>query len=156
MKHLLLAAALAAPMAFTAPALAEDTAALARQYAEIPDVQLMFDDLFSPAALAEQFRLGLPPGLEISEDQLKRVGDVMGEMMASLRPELTEKMIEGMAEHFTAGELKALIEFYSSPEGASVMRKMQPFYQNFMVEFLPVIQKRQQDYLPALVEILEE
>lgn len=156
MSRLLLTLALAAPVAITTPAFAQDTAALAQQYADLPEVALMFDDMFSPDVLAQQFRLGVPAEFEISDDQLARIGDVMGEMMASIRPDLTTMMVDGMAKEFTAEELTALIGFYSSPEGASVMRKMQPFFQRVMAEFMPIIQQRQQEYLPALIAILEE
>ncbi len=156
MKRLILALALATPIALTAPAMAQDTTDLARQYAALPEVQLMFDDMFSPEALAQQFRLGIPPEFEISDEQLTKIGGVMGEMLTSLRPELTTMMTSGMAENFTAAELSALIGFYSSPEGASVMRKMQPFFQRVMAEFMPLMQQRQQEYLPALIAILEE
>lgn len=156
LNHFFLAAAIAAPLVFTAPAIAQDTRELARQYAQMPEVSLMFDDMFSPDLLAQQFRLGIPPEFELSDEQLGKIGDVMADMMGSLRPELTGMMIDGMAENFTAAELSALIAFYSSPDGASVMRKMQPFMQQFMAEFTPLIVQRQQEYLPALIAILEE
>jgi hypothetical protein len=156
MSRLLLAAAVAVPLACAAPARAQDTRALAQQYVEMPEVQVMFDEMISPEMLAEQFRFGLPPDFEISDDQLDRIGDVMADMMTSLRPDMTAMMVDGLDEAFTAAELSALIAFYSSPEGASVMRKMTPFLQQFMAEFAPLVAQRQQEFLPALIEILEE
>lgn len=52
--------------------------------------------------------------------------------------ELRSRLISGMAKHFTVGELNALNDFYSKPEGRSVMRKM-PAYMN---DFMPYIQEQ--------------
>jgi hypothetical protein len=40
---------------------------------------------------------------------------------------IKEKVQKLMVETFTLDELKALADFYSSPEGQSVMKKMRPF-----------------------------
>ncbi len=155
MRHV---ASTALVLALTVPqtASAQGAATLARHYAEMPEVQLMLDDMFAPEMLAQQFRLGLPAEIELSDDQIARVGGVMAEMMASLRPELTRMMIDGMADTFTTGEIEALIAFYGSPEGASVMRKMQPYMEQVMASFMPMIQARQQEFLPALIAIIQE
>jgi len=145
------AALLAAP-----PLAAQDRLDLARQYAEMPEVQASFDDMFAPDVLAQQFRIGVPAEIEITDEQLGKIGVVMARMMTSLRPELTQMMIDGMAQNFTGGELTALVAFYGSPEGASVMRKLQPFYQQMLADFMPLVQTRQQEYLPELIAILEE
>lgn len=154
--RLFASAALALAFALPHPASAQDTATLARQYAEMPEVQVMLDEMFAPEMMAQQFRLGLPAELEFSDDQIARVGGVMAEMMTSLRPELTRMVIDGMADNFTVGEIEALIAFYGSPEGVSVMRKMQPYMQQVMANFMPLIQARQQEFLPALIAIIQE
>jgi hypothetical protein len=152
----LTALTLAATFAFATPLTAQSTLELARQYAEMPEVQVMFDDMFAPEVLAEQFRLGVPAEVEISEAQLEKIGVVMAEMMAQLRPGLTEIMIDGMAKAFTAEEITALIDFYGSEHGAAVMRKMQPYMQDVMAQFIPLINAEQQKILPELVAIIQE
>ncbi|MCB1336093.1 MAG: DUF2059 domain-containing protein [Maritimibacter sp.] len=154
--RLISSAALALALMLSQPAAGQDAAALARQYAEMPEVQAMFDDMFAPEMLAEQFRFGLPAEVQLSDDQIARVGDVMAEMMASLRPDLTQMMVDGMAANFTIGEIEALIAFYGSPDGASVMRKMQPYMQQVLGAFMPLIQQRQQEFLPDLIAIIQE
>ena len=137
------------------PALA-DTTSLAREYAELPGVQLMFDDIFSPEHLGSQFKLGLPPGMEISEDKLSRIASIMSVEMNKLRPEMTEYMITSMAEIFSEDELSALITFYSSEHGAAAMRKMQPFMADVMAQLMPRMGEMQQAVLPQIIEIMQE
>ncbi len=154
MRRFALVAAFA--IGFASPLAAEDTTALAQQYADLPSVQAMFDDMFKPDSLATQFRAGLPQDFEISDDKVARIGTKMAEMMNGLRPELTDMMVSGMAENFTAEELQALIEFYSSEYGASAMTKMQPFYQGVMSQLAPLILERQKAIMPELIAILQE
>lgn len=49
---------------------------------------------------------------------------------------LRENVIQSMAKHFTVAELNALSEFYSTPEGQSILKKMAPY----MSDVMPLIQ----------------
>ncbi|RME18825.1 MAG: DUF2059 domain-containing protein [Alphaproteobacteria bacterium] len=148
--------ALAAGLALAAPAFADEATDLARQYAEMPAVQGMFDDVFSPEAMAQQFRAGLPADMTISDDQLARVGGILSGMLDKLRPQLTEIMISSMASQFSPAEISALIDFYASEHGAAVMRKMQPYMQDVMAQFMPLMQAEQQQVLPQIIDIMKE
>lgn len=52
--------------------------------------------------------------------------------------------IEIMIKHFTAAEINSLTDFYSSPDGRSVMKKM-PIY---TAELMPIIQQAVMRNLP--------
>ncbi len=146
-----LVAALMLPL----PALA-DTATLAQDYANLPAVQQMFDDMFSPEALAQQFKASVPPGTNVPEDKLSRIGALMSTEMNKLRPEMTRIMVSGMADVFTEEELSALIAFYSSEHGESAMRKMQPFMASIMGQLAPRMTEMQQATLPKIIAIMQE
>lgn len=140
----------------TSPLAAQDLRALAAEYADLPEVQMMWDDVFSPTFLAQQFRLGVPPEIEIPEDKLARIGEVLAAQMELLRPELRDMMVSGMAAEFSAPELEALIAFYKSEHGASVMTKMQPFMANYTAQMMPRMQAMQEAVLPEIIAIVEE
>jgi hypothetical protein len=141
-------AALALPMQ------AQTVQDLASEYANLPGVQQMIDEMFSPESAADQFRNSLPDGA-LTEAQIAEIGAVMSDAMMTLRPRLQEVMITGITETFTAAELQALIDFYASPEGSSAMRKAQTLMQTVMVELAPDLQALQAEMFPRIVEIVE-
>ena len=49
---------------------------------------------------------------------------------------IKESMLLAMVKHFTADELNALADFYSTPEGQAVLRKMG----SYMGDLMPIIQ----------------
>ena len=151
----LITLSLVASLLMPLPALA-DTKALAHEYANLPGVQQLFEDMFSSEALAAQFRLGVPAEIEISDEKLSRIGDVLSIEMNKLRPEMTDYMITSMADAFSEDELSALIEFYSSEHGASAMRKMQPYMADVMAQLMPRMGAMQQAVLPQIIEIMQE
>lgn len=153
MKRTLLAAVLTL---MTAPAFAQDTTALAEQYVNMPEVQTMISEMFSPEAIANQFEATLPPGMTVTEDQKARVGELMSAEMSAIRPRMQELMISGSAETFSAPELRALIDFYSSEHGAAIMTKMQPFFTSVMNKIAPEMQAMQARIAPELIKILQE
>jgi hypothetical protein len=124
-------------LALSPAAYAQDVQALAEEYVKMPEVQQMMTEMFSPEMMASQFKIGLPPGTELTDSQLERIGKLMSDTMNQFRPRIEELMIVGSAKHFSAEELQALIDFYRSEHGASVMAKMQPFMQEFMAELSP-------------------
>lgn len=134
---------------------AQDTAALARDYVALPANQAMMEDMLGPESMAAQFAAGLPPGVDLSDDQLARVGAVMAEAMGGLRPRMEELMIEGSAETFTAEELQALIDFYGTEPGASILLKNQEFFQGVMGTLTPEIMGAMEGVMPQILEIVE-
>ncbi|WP_171178080.1 DUF2059 domain-containing protein [Ruegeria sp. HKCCD8929] len=140
----------------SAPAFADDTQALAEQYVNMPEIQQMMTDMFSPESMANQVAASLPANIQLTDSQKQRIGTLMSDAMNDLRPKMTALMIKGSAETFTTDELTALIDFYSSEHGAAIMAKMQPFMQRTMAELAADMQKIQMEITPELVKILQE
>ena len=147
MNRLLISIALTVALSTSASS-QSPTLALAQEYANLPGVQGMMDEMSSPQAMAAQFGTQLPPNVQLSPEQQLQIGGILSGVMQELRPRMTELMISGSAETFTANELEALIAFYSSEHGASVMTKMQPFMLGVMAKIGPEMQQAQQAVLP--------
>ena len=137
-------------------AAAQDTRALAEGYVALPANQEMMDAMLGADAMAAQFAAGLPAGIELTEDQLARIGEVMAGAMGPLRPRMEDLMIEVSAATFTEAELRALTEFYSSPEGASVLVKTQGYFQQVMAELTPEIVGAMEAVNPEVIAIVTE
>ena len=149
-----------APLAFAcltaAPLAAQDVAAAARAYAELPAVQRQIDDMFAPDMVAQFFRAGVPASVEISPDQMNRIGAILSEAMLARKSEVMNVMVTQMSALFTVAEIEALTSFYQSDAGASAMAKMQPYMQGVMVAMTEVMGPVQQSVLPDIIRILEE
>jgi hypothetical protein len=152
MTRLSLAAALC--LSLSPPVFAQDVQALAEEYVRMPEVQTMISDMFTPESMAAQFKLGLPPGMTITDDQSQKIGVLMSEVMTGFRPRMEQLMIDGSAKYFTADELQALIDFYRSEHGASVMSKMQPYMQEVMGTMMPEMMGEMQKVGPEIQAIL--
>ena len=153
LRYLSVAAVLAA---LALPVAAQDTRALAEQYVQMPGVQKMLDDMLAPEALIAQLSASLPPGSVLTDDQKTRIGAVMSESMGAMRPQMEAAMIDASASTFTAPEITALIAFYQSPEGASVMAKMQPMMVQVMGKIGPEMATVQQTMIPKVMAIMQE
>nr|WP_254445079.1 DUF2059 domain-containing protein [Ruegeria atlantica] len=151
-----LAASLVLAIGFSQAAIAADNKALAENYVNLPEVQLMMDNMFTPESAAAQFASSLPPNITITDDQLQRIGILMSDTLQEIRPKLEQQMIDSSAEVFTAEELTALIEFYSSEHGAAIMSKMQPLMQSAMSGIAGDMQRATQQITPELTKIMQE
>ncbi|WP_298858220.1 DUF2059 domain-containing protein [uncultured Sulfitobacter sp.] len=138
------------------PLFAQDTQELALQYSQMPEIQKMMDEMFSPASMSAQLAASLPPGTKMTTSQKTRIGEIMSKALGGLRPRLEEIMVASSAETFSADELKALIAFYSSEHGASVMTKMSPFMASVMGSLAPEMQAAQAKMAPQIIEIMQE
>ncbi len=138
------------------PTMAEDTRTLAEEYAALPGVQQMMNDMFSADAMAAQFAASLPPEVQLSDAQRAKIGALLSDAMIGMKPEVERLMIEGSAKVFSADELQALIDFYSSEHGGAVMTKLQPFMQEVMGDMAPAIHETMQGVTPQIVEIIQE
>ena len=112
---------------------------LAQDYTALPAVQSMMTDMFSPAASAAQFRASLPPGVEVTDDQAARVGEIMSGVLMGLKPRMEELQTAAIAEVFTEDEIRAMIDFHSTELGGSILIKTQPMFQKVMGELTPQI-----------------
>lgn len=149
-------AASAVAFALTQAAFAETAEDLAHEYVSLPQMQQMMEDMFSPGNMAAQFAAGLPPDMQLTNDQLQRIGVILSGSMQSMKPRLESVMIELSAEMFSEDELRALIAFYSSEHGASVMAKMSPFMQQAMARIGPDLEQRNQQDMAKIIKIIRE
>ena len=153
MKKLYLATAL---VLLTTPLFAQDATELAQQYVEMPEIQNMITEMFSPTSLANQMAATLPPSVKITDDQKQRIGEVMSAAMNEMRPRMQELMVSGSAQTFSTDELQALIDFYGSEHGAAIMTKMTPFMTNVMGQMAPEMQALQATITPQIIKIMQE
>lgn len=142
-------------LCLAAPAAAQDLERLAEDYVNLPANQQMITEMFAPEAMAAQFATGLPPGVTLTDAQRDEIGTLLSDVLTDMRPQIEAAMIESSAEQFTGDELEALIEFYSSDIGTSVLLKMQPFFESYMAEIQPGLMSRIQSVLPEIGRIME-
>jgi hypothetical protein len=133
---------LAFALATALPATAQDDAlrAAVERYIDNPVQQGMMDDMLSADAMVDQMRAIAP---QLTEEQLQIVGRISAEELSTLRPDLEAAMIEAAITTFTLPEIEALEAFYNTPEGASVMAKMQPYMAQAMGRIGPQMMQAQ-------------
>lgn len=157
MNKTLSSAALAlALLASTGVVQAENRKDLARQYIELPGVQRMMADMFSPESMMVQLKASLPREAKVSNSKKRRMSRVLSQGMMQLRPHMEKIMISESARVFSKAELKAMIAFYASKEGASILTKMPQFMERSMGKLGPQIQRVQKAVAPALFKIIKE
>lgn len=95
---------------------------------------------------AERYLMVVPPKDLMAEMAEQIVKSAPPEQRETLHAVLTQQldmdalikaMMDAMVKHFTADEMSALADFYSSPHGKSAMKKMGVY----MAELMPVMQK---------------
>jgi hypothetical protein len=64
--------------------------------------------------------------------------------------EMKRVMLSTMCKNFSIGEIKALTQFYSSPEGKSVMTKMPQYTADLMPYYIAVTQRAMQKAIEEL------
>ncbi|MEJ6392075.1 DUF2059 domain-containing protein [Gymnodinialimonas sp. 2305UL16-5] len=121
---------------------AQSTAELAQEYADLPAVQEMMSAMFSPEASAQQLAATLPPGMTLTDEQMSEIGVIISEELIDFQPRLETLMVEAMAETFTEEEIQAMIDFYSTEIGASILIQTQPMFTNIMTQLGPEMQQR--------------
>ncbi|GEM_PF-942537 len=135
---------------------AESRMDLAREYMELPGNQQMMNDLFSPETMYNQLKASLPRNAKISNSKKRRIGNVLSQGMMQLRPSMDQIMLRESARVFTKAELRAMIAFYSSKEGASILAKMPQFMERSMTKLGPQIQRVQEAVAPAIQKIIRD
>jgi hypothetical protein len=139
MKHLILLLALALPL----PALAEtreERLAVAREYVDLAlqgfDMASVIASLSQP--ILDQVAAG---GQSLTEAQVAQIRQLYADTFTEPMTALMRDQSEIMADMMTLGEITALRDFYSTPEGRSAMGK------------LPQLTAAQQ---PGLAKLIEE
>jgi hypothetical protein len=111
-----------------------------QSFVDNPVQQQMMDDMLSADAMITQMHAMMP---QLTEEQLQVVGRIGSEEMETLRPALEAAMVSAAVETFSLEEILALEAFYNTPEGASVMAKMQPYMASAMGAIGPEMQEAQ-------------
>lgn len=118
--------ALAVLLALSPPASAEtreERVAAAEAYIDLAladfDMPAMIDMLYLP--ILEQVAAG---GAVLDEAQLARIRALFQDAFADTLPAVMREQAGIMADMFTLAEITALVEFYRTPEGRSVMAKL--------------------------------
>jgi hypothetical protein len=152
MKKLLLLAVLAlSPAVF-----AQDNAAklaLAREAIAAMQVDKMFDGMAAQMKQMAAQQSRLPA--DATPEQRAKATALEGKMMDLVMDEakgLVSRMDAVYASVFTEGELKAMVAFYKSPEGQSMVEK-QPLV---MQQIMPLVQEMQQTIGPKMQKLIEE
>lgn len=143
-------------MAFAVGARADDNAAklaLAREAIAAMKADKMFDNM---AAQMKQMasRFSQLPANATPEDQQKMTelqGKIMDLSMNEAKA-LIAKMDEVYATVYSEAELKAMVAFFKSPEGESMLAK-QP---QIMAQIMPLVQQMQQGLMPKIQKLVEE
>lgn len=126
---------------------------LSRRYYEALNldatVRAMLDGM-APAMMATS-----PNATRLSERQRQAIGEVSKEATLSILPQLKQATIKMTAESFSTEELAALVDFYESPLGKSIVAKT-PAYSarsgELVRDLLPTIAAK----IPSLICAHEE
>lgn len=140
----------------TSPVQAESRIDLARQYIGLPGNQQMMEDMFSPETVFNQLKASLPRSAKISYSKKRRISRVLSQAMMQLQPNLEKIMVSESARVFTKAELRAMIRFYSSKEGASILAKMPQFMERSMIKVAPQMQKIHKATAPVIHKIIKD
>lgn len=125
-----------------------ETRELAERYLSMPAIQKMNDDLYGGNMLDSM--MGMQDAMP--EEVRATMAKILTEEFAKIRPGLEAAMIESAAAIFTADELRAMIAFYDSPEGASVAAKTMPFTQKTFEVFGPQMEEFQRAIVQRLMK----
>ncbi len=151
-KSLLLIAVLAVSSA----AFAQDNAAklaLAREAISAMQADKMFDGLAAQMKQLAAQQTRVPANA--TPEQRKKFEELQGKIMDLSMNEartLITKMDAIYASVYSEAELKAMIAFFKSSEGQSMMAK-QP---QIMAQMMPLIQQMQADIAPKMQKLIEE
>lgn len=147
---------LLAVLALSSAVFAQDNAAklaLAREAISAMQADKMFDGLAAQMKqMASQYSR-LPANA--TPEQRQKAEELQGKIMDLSMSEakmLVSKMDAIYASVYSEAELKAMVAFFKSAEGQSMMAK-QP---QIMAQMMPLIQEMQQNLMPKMQKLIEE
>lgn len=146
-----------AVVAFSLPALAQDTRETRLARAQDYVAQSMMD-LDLEAVVRSMYRPVLDQvaasGQQLSQDQIDRIDALyMATMLEPLRAIMMQQD-QVMADLFTLEEIEALLAFYTSPVGRSVMTKMPRLMEVQQPAILNMVQSTMPTLIPQLQAII--
>lgn len=152
LKFLLLAALLALPL----PSLAEtreERVAAARQYVELAlqgfDMEAVIETMYQP--ILQQVAAS---GQSLTDAQLASIRSLYLDTYTKPMGALMRDQAEIMADLMTLAEINAILAFYSTPEGRSVMAKLPQLNAAQQPKMRAMIDEKTQVLMPALLEII--
>lgn len=126
---------------------------LARQVTQASQISRIFDQMGTQIEMMTSQSLNLN-NPNLSEEQKTRATETMGRIK-TLADESIKGLMEQLdaiyAETFSEGELKAMLAFFNSPEGQSMLAK-QPL---IMQRLMPLARAMQQDLMPKIDAIIK-
>ncbi len=151
-KSLLLIAVLALSSATYADENAAKLA-LAREAISAMQADKMFDGMAAQMKQMATQQMRLPP--TATPEQAQKFEEMQGKIMDLAMNEakaVVGKMDAIYAAVYNEAELKAMVAFFKSPEGQSMMAK-QP---QVMAQMMPLVQEMQQTLMPKVQKLVEE
>lgn len=152
MKSLLLAAALALPL----PALAEtreERVAAAAEYVDLAlqgfDMTAMIETMYQP--VLQQVAAG---GQTLSEDQVAQIRQLYLDTFTEPLTKLMRDQAGIMADMMTLAEIRALRDFYATPEGRSVMAKLPQLTAAQQPGIIALINDNMESLMPQVLGII--
>jgi hypothetical protein len=139
-----------APQAAPTPAQLE----LAREVIKATQFDRMFDQMGAQMQkiAASQLNVSSP---NLTAEQKEAQGKIMGQVM-TISMEAAKQMLAKVdtiyAEVYSEAELKAMLAFFASPEGQSMLQKQPQIMQHMM----PLIQDMQREIGPKIQAIVEK
>ncbi|MFS4437595.1 DUF2059 domain-containing protein [Paracoccaceae bacterium GXU_MW_L88] len=131
----------------------EERREVAKRYVSLPSQQQMIDDMLGVDVMRSSLDMAIPPELGVSDSALDQAAQVIADRVQAKKPELLGVMVEAAAQNFTVEELEAVIDFYTSPVGDSVSRKMGAYMVDVNQLMTPMIMEVQKAAEPQLMEI---
>lgn len=151
MRRIVLALALAASFA-SVPAFAADAAPASAQASEadvdrllkVMDLQSMMDGMLKQMSASQEAMVADAFGKDLSDAERGRMQDVLAKTNALTLKHLSWTALEPImrrvyARVFSKQEVDAMIAFYSSPEGSSILKKSPQAMALSMQEMQPLI-----------------
>jgi len=117
------------------------------------------DKVINFDSMMDQMSRGMMPAMmqgmrkanpAITDAQAKDLSDIAIAVMAKYTPRMKARMFEVYAETFSEDELRALVEFYETPNGRAVIQKMPLLMQRFAPMMATLIPEIQADMMTAI------
>ncbi len=143
-------------LALSSATYADDNAAklaLAREAISAMQADKMFDGMAAQMKQMAAQQTRLPASA--TAEQIKQAEELQGKILDLSMSEakaMIGKMDAIYASVYSEAELKAMVAFFKSPEGQSMMSK-QP---QVMAQMMPLVQGMQQNLMPKIQKLVEE
>lgn len=152
---LVLLSALALPI-LALPTLAEtreERLAVAEEYVEFTlqgfDVNAMIDTMYQPVLQA-----AAQHGKDVSADELAQITKLYRDTFTDPLIDIMRAQASIMADMMTLAEIKALRDFYATPEGSSVMTKLPQLVAAQQPMIMTLIEDANTNVLPKIITII--